>query len=124
MKQRSIFVDRAAYMFLDAQRRLQRGDRPLTEREQDLLWEKKLRFCVDGKACLKDGSMGGGDGTAYGKWWSWSIETMTEMLLSAGFSYVDGSEIEEHDIDINLKKPRVSRKRSHALSRSQPTFSR
>ena len=96
MKKPSILVGKDAYFFLNREERKQRGCKPLTEQQEDRIWN---RVSKDGaKTMLDKDSLGGGDGTYYGRWWSWSLETLKAMLDEGGFGYEDGPEIEYMNI--------------------------
>lgn len=87
LKSETILVDRDAYFYLRNIMREQRGCVKITKEQDDKIWSKVLAFGKDGKARLTDLSMGGGDGTYNGKWWSWSVETIKKMLDAAGYKY-------------------------------------
>ena len=92
----SIYIDREAYMFLDRESRRQRGCKKLSKEGEDNLWKRVTGIkCLmrNGKKRVDDNSFGGGDGTYYGKWWSWSIPTIKAMLDKAGFAYEIGEEV-------------------------------
>lgn len=87
LKSETILVDRDAYFYLRNIMREQRGCVKLTTEQDDRIWAKAVARGKAGKAMLDDLSMGGGDGTYNGKWWSWSVETMKNMLDAAGYHY-------------------------------------
>ena len=88
---KTILVSRNAYFYLDRLSRIQRGCKPLTVQQEEKFW--KSIYKINGKAQLSDNSMGGGDGTYYGKWWSWNVETLKRMLDDGGFKYQEGEDL-------------------------------
>lgn len=64
----------------------------MTEKAENRLWERASK--LKNKYQVISGSFGGGDGTYYGKWWSWNLETITVMLAKAGFDYEKGESVE------------------------------
>lgn len=81
-----IAVNKEAYLFLERISRQQRGCKPLTEAQEDRFWDR----CCKNKEGLKEldnDSIGGGDGNYYGKWWSWSVRQLRNMLSEAGFTW-------------------------------------
>lgn len=79
-------------MFLRREQRKQRGCKPLTEKQEEGVWSRLIK--INGKARLTDISLGGGNGTYEGKWWSWSVDDLKAMLDKAGFTYEDGPDVE------------------------------
>jgi len=82
-----IGVTREAYMYLRRIQRAQRGCEPLTEQQEDRLWRrcyKKGELKV-----LDDNSLGGGDGTYNGRWTSWNVETLRQMLQEGGYTWTE-----------------------------------
>jgi hypothetical protein len=92
MIKKTILVDKEAYLYLNEISRKERGCSPLTETQKDRIWSRAFKY--NGKRVLDDDSIGGGDGTYCGKWWSWSLETIKDMLTKAGFKFEDGPDIE------------------------------
>lgn len=88
---KTILVSKVAYLYLDRISRIQRGCRRLTTEQEEKLWKRIPK--AKGKAQLYDESMGGGDGTYNGKWWTWNVETLKRMLDDAGFKYQDGEDL-------------------------------
>ena len=94
---KSIIIDKAAYMFLDAESRRQRGGKPLTPAQADRLWERVTlvkNHPGAEKVAVTDLSFGGGDGTYEGRWWAWSVETLKKMLTEAGYQFEAGKDFE------------------------------
>lgn len=89
----TIYIGRDAYMFLDREQRKQRGCKPISKESEDRLW-KRIMKDKQGRCLVDDNSFGGGDGTYYGKWWSWSVSTIKNMLDEAGFTYEPGKPME------------------------------
>lgn len=95
-RSKTIWVDKHAYFFLRNKGRLERGCRPFTDEEQNQIWDTMTLqgYIKEGQYRLSDLSLGGGDGTYYGVWWNWSVDTLIEMLNSAKLKYVNGEPIE------------------------------
>lgn len=89
----TILVGKESYLYLDRIMREQRGCKPLTPEQEEKFWGKQ-RVNADGFTSCNDDSLGGGDGTYYGRWWSWSVETLKKMLDEANLPYEDGEPIE------------------------------
>lgn len=51
---------------------------------------------------LDDQSMGGGDGTYYGKWNSWSCADLKNILRDAGLSWEELEPVERDQIDVYI----------------------
>lgn len=83
-----LMVTRPAYEYLRDEMRRQRGCSPLTQEQKDRIWKQLVKFWDSGdKVRLTNNSMGGGDGTYEGKWWSWTTEDLKSMLSEGGFSW-------------------------------------
>lgn len=82
-----IGVTKEAYMYLNRISRVQRGCKVLTEESEDRLWNRCYKR--KGLKILDDNSLGGGDGTYYGKWTSWNVETLRQMLCEGGYTWVE-----------------------------------
>ena len=98
----TIWVGKESYMYLNRISREQRGCKQLSQEVENKMWNRQLTKAKIGKADkeknlvrLDNDSMGGGDGTYSGKWWSWSISTIKEMLDEAKLPYSDGEELVE-----------------------------
>ena len=81
-----IAINKEAYLYLNRIQRKQRGCKPLVKEWEDMLW---ARLKKDGNDLVEvdDLSFGGGDGSYYGKWWSWSVDTIMTMLYEGGFTW-------------------------------------
>ena len=93
---KTLWVGKGAYFFLNGESRKQRGCKPLTEDQKSKIWERiknSYRY-KNGMVRIDDNSFGGGDGTYYGKWTSWSIDTISKMLDDKGYKYRNGKQIE------------------------------
>ena len=88
----TILVNRDAYFYLRDIQRTQRGLEPLTDQQKEKHWNRVEK--ENGMRKLYDHSMGGGDGTYDGKWTSWDVATLKQMLTDAGFTYQDGEPME------------------------------
>lgn len=91
----TILITKEAHIFLDRIQRQQRGCRPLTEEQENRIWERMPKY-VRKDAELRrvnDFTYGGGDGTYYGKWWDWPVEDIKKMLAAAGFTWEDAEPI-------------------------------
>lgn len=94
-----IGVDKEAYQYLNRISRTQRGCKPLNEQQEERIWNRSIKN-KDGVVELDNNSLGGGDGTYNGKWWTWSVDTLRKMLSDGGFSWIEYGERE--NIEINL----------------------
>lgn len=95
---KSVYVNKAAYIYLQNESREQRGFAPLSEAGQTKVWER-IPKGPDFMAQIINGDIGGGNGTQdYHKWTSWSVETVKGILRGAGFEdgadYWDGPAVE------------------------------
>lgn len=90
----TIWVDRDAYFYLNRISREQRGCKPLSEELEYKIWQRLTFYGKTDKYQLDNESMGGGDGTYNGRWWSWSVETLRNLLDDAGFKYEIGEDRE------------------------------
>lgn len=90
-----ILIGREAHDFLQNEMRKQRGLPPMTPEQEDRVWGRIYKRKNTDMREVDDITYGGGDGRYYGRWWSWSVETIKEMLTKAGYSYEDGG-IEEY----------------------------
>ena len=94
-----IGVDRDAYLYLERICRKQRGCRTMTEEQEDRIWRRQTKN-TDGLRELHDHSIGGGDGTYYGRWTEWSVETIRSMLKEAGLSWTEYGSREWEEIHL------------------------
>lgn len=90
---KSIWIDEQAWLYLKRTSRSQRGCKPLTEEQEQRLWNKAPKN-KNGLFQVWDETFGGGDGTYNGRWWSWKTETVCEMLEEKGYQYTHGDIVE------------------------------
>ena len=83
-----IGVTKEAYFYLNRISRQQRGCKPLTEVQEDKMWKRCYKN-KDGLKVLDDNSIGGGDGTYDGRWTTWNVNTLRQMLTEGGFTYIE-----------------------------------
>lgn len=83
-----IGVSREAYFYLHRRQIRERGCKPFSVEQEDKHWNK-LPKNSDGLRELTDLSLGGGDGEYYGKWWSWSVNDLRDMLREGGYTWVE-----------------------------------
>lgn len=86
----TLIISKEAYFFLEDESRKQRGCKPLGDEQKERIYRRYVRKTPDGRMIVNDDSLGGGDGTYNGKWWSWSVDDLKRMLDEKGFSYEDG----------------------------------
>lgn len=96
-----IAVPRDAFIHLEQLQRKQRGCKPLTDEQLEKIWDKKSKTKT-GMIILDDQSMGGGDGTYYGKWNSWSCADLKNILRDAGLSWEELEPVERDQIDVYI----------------------
>lgn len=96
-----IGVDKEAFFYLVDLSREQRGCGVLTDVARDRIWRRR-KETDDDLVILNDESMGGGDGTYYGRWTSWSCEELKSLLQKAGHTWVDLEPIEFDCIDVYI----------------------
>ena len=96
MRSETIYVSKEAYKALKDMSRKQRGCKALTPEQYAKMFAR-----MSGTPSMKndlirldDNSMGGGDGTYFGKWTHWSITDLKKMLSELGFEWKQGEEIE------------------------------
>jgi len=95
MKLETIYIPKQAYLQLTKRQRAERGCRPLSEEALEKLWTRIPQARKDGDFIRVDkDSLGGGDGTYYGKWTSWDVPTLKRMTEELGYSWKQGEEIE------------------------------
>ena len=104
-----IAVSKDAFIHLEKTSRAQRGCKPLSSDQMDAMWHRRLTAYgnrlspdVSSLLILDDESMGGGNGSYYGKWTSWSCDDLKRMLADAGFTWVDLEPIEFDCIEVCL----------------------
>lgn len=100
IKSEVIGVTRDAWEYLGSISREQRGCEPLTQEQKDRMWERTYK--VNDLRPIDDNTIGGGDGTYNGRWWTWDVATIKKMLTDAGFTWVDLGEHESIDPEIRL----------------------
>lgn len=98
MTSKSIYVNKAACLFLIDEERTARGFEPLSEAARERAWNRRPKG-PDFMTQLTNDSFGGGNGTRdYRKWTRWDTETLKIMLKGAGFEdgadYWDGPAVE------------------------------
>lgn len=96
-----IAVDREAFIYLFGLSRKQRGCKPLSKELQERVWDRKLKTS-DGYVILDDGSLGGGDGTYYGRWTSWRCDDLKNLLKEAGYSWKDLPQVDYDIIEVSI----------------------
>lgn len=95
----SIRVPLESWIYLQDQQALQRGGRHLTENHlEHLKNEMRKPYNKNGRQ-LMDGDLGGAIGepkNSYeeGRWTSWSIEKMKQMLDEQNLPYIDAEMVE------------------------------
>ena len=92
MTSKTIGVNKEAYLHLDRISRVQRGCKPLNKELEDRMWNRCCK--KNGLKIIDDFTIGGGDGNYYGKWTSWSVDTIKSMLKDAGYSWKEEDDIE------------------------------
>ena len=97
-----IAVSKEAFIYLQKLQRSQRGCKPLTDEKLAELYDKRIGKTKEGFVILEDGSCGGGDGTYYGRWTSWSCEDLKTILNKAGYTYIELEAIEQDYINVYL----------------------
>ena len=101
MKKKSIVIPLESRLYLEDQLHLQRGGKhtsPITIERLTFQAERD-----NNKFILTSGDLGGAIGdpkNSYeeGRWTSWSVDEMKEMLDKAGLPYKDGDPVEEISI--------------------------
>lgn len=91
----TIWVGKESYMYLNRISRKQRGCKPLTEEAENRMWDRITGYGEQTEKRLDNDSMGGGDGTYYGVWTSWTTEDMKRLLEEGNLSYRNGETIEK-----------------------------
>lgn len=94
-----IAVNKEAYLYLNRIGRAQRGCKPLDQDHEESLW-KRMRLNNKGLKELDNESLGGGDGTYNGRWWSWDVPTLRQMLIEGGFTWEECGQCEYIDVSI------------------------
>lgn len=95
MIKESIYIPKEAYLRLNELSRRQRGCKPLSEDVQEEMWCRIPDCRKKGNMIRVDkDSLGGGDGTYYGKWTSWDVPTLKKMVEDMGFTWEQGENIE------------------------------
>ncbi len=96
-----IAVSRDAFIWLEQLSRKQRGCKPLNQEQIERVCDRKKKT-PEGKIILDDESLGGGDGTYYGKWTNWDCADLKRMLKDNGFQWDDLDPIEFDCIDVYI----------------------
>ena len=102
---KTILVGRDGFAYLRNRQRVERGSKPLNYASIDNCWDRLRKYrkiMNDGKdiavgeemVLCNDDSFGGGDGTADGMWWGWSVDTLKQMLECVGIAYEIGPDEE------------------------------
>ena len=91
---KTIWISKDAYFHLKRIMRQQRGCRPLSVEFEERVWSRIPNFRKRGELVqVHDSEFGGGDGTYYGRWCDWSVDTLKRMLDESGFAYEDGETV-------------------------------
>ena len=103
MKKRTLIVPLESVLYLSEECRRQRVGDHLSDKAKIMI-EKNFLKHKDGYQVF-DGSFGGAVGdpkNSYeeGRWTSWSIDTVKEMLDKQGLPYQDGEDIDTIDVNI------------------------
>ena len=95
MTSKTIYVSKEAYKALKDMSSKQRGCKALTPEQYEKMFAR-----MSGTPSMKndlirldDNSMGGGDGTYFGKWTRWSVADIKKMLSELGFEWEPGEEL-------------------------------
>lgn len=96
-----IAVEKQAFLYLTGLMREQRGCKPLSDEAKEKVWNRRKKTS-DGMAILDDDSMGGGDGTYYGRWTSWNCNDLKHLLSEAGYGWKDLPSEEQDIIDVYI----------------------
>lgn len=96
-----IAVNKEAYLFLIERSRKERGCKPLSDQAKERMWAR-TRKNANGKRVLDDESLGGGDGTYYGKWTSWTCEDLKKLLTEGGHEWEDLGTVEVEYMNIYI----------------------
>lgn len=83
-----IGVTREAYFYLHRRQIRERGFNPFSVEQEEKHWNK-LPKNASGLRELTDCTLGGGDGTRNGKWWSWSVNELRDMLREGGYTWIE-----------------------------------
>ena len=104
-----IAVNKEAFIYLERLSRAQRGCKPLSPEQLDGIWQRRLAAYsnkqspdVSSLLILDDESMGGGDGSYYGKWSRWSCADLKQILSEAGLTWSELEPIEFDCIDVYI----------------------
>ena len=99
-----IAVNKEAFLYLDSLMRKERGCKPLNDQAKDMFWKRVMQCSAsrtpEGLKILDDESMGGGDGTYYGKWTNWTCEDLKKLLAEAGHEWKELGSIEVEYINV------------------------
>ena len=95
MKLETIYIPKEAYFKLRNRQRVERGCKIMSEESLERMWQRIHPSRKDGDYIrVDDDSLGGGDGTRYGKWVRWDIPTLKRMVEELGYTWKPGEEIE------------------------------
>ena len=95
MTKESIYIPKEAYFLLDERSRKERGCKSISRETQERMWNRMPDCNKKGDMVRVDkDSLGGGDGTYWGKWTSWDVPTLKKMVEELGFTWEQGEVIE------------------------------
>lgn len=78
----AILISKESWIYLRQESRKKRGCSELTSDQLEKQWGRIEK--VNSMKLCDDLSFGGGDGNYYGKWTSWSVDTLKTMLDEKG----------------------------------------
>ena len=85
----TIYIGKEAYMYLLRTQRAQRGCSMLTEEQEGRIWDRMPKSSEGLRKVTRD-SFGGAAGGVYGRWTSWSLEKVKQILSEAGYTWKEG----------------------------------
>ena len=105
MKKKSIRVPLESWVYLQDQCKLQRCGDHISDKTKEHLKREMEKPYNQGGHQLTDGDLGGAIGNPLnsyeeGRWTSWSINEMKEMLKDQNLPYTDAEDVEEINIFI------------------------
>lgn len=89
----AILISKEAYTYLHNKQREYYGKRPWTEEQAEKWWRRCYK--VRGKQLVTRESYGVNKG---GRWHSWTVPEIKDMLTKAGFEYEDTDPVETIDV--------------------------
>lgn len=101
MKLNTLIIGKEAYFYLNHLSREQRGTHQLSPEFEEKMWKKVERFsknCFNtqpGETQIDEYTFGG---ARNGKWVSWYIDDLKEILDEAGYPYKEGQPVECTDL--------------------------